>query len=250
MKQSQRPNLSQFSHEPETAFESYKRLGYHIEEGVWSSDECEALINAAKNFRSAQDGTFAPLMQPHREDPVFLRALRNPKIIAIIEKLVAGRVSGLQSVFYFTKPGTFGFTMHQDNRFVETEPDAFVSAWSAMQDVTPEMGGLVGYSGSHNEPILPTVKTSRSPDTGQDHNAYQEEAVLPAGYEPLDLVVPAGAVLFMHAHFVHSSLQNCSDKFRYSLLLTYVRSGERFRAGANAKRTEVDVYSQIVSRTE
>ncbi len=250
MKQSQRTNLPQFSREPETAFESYKCLGYHIEEGIWSCDECEALIDAAKNFRSAKDGTFAPLMQPHREDPVFLRALRNPKIIAIVEKLAAGRVSGLQSVFYFTKPGTFGFTMHQDNRFVETAPDAFVSAWSAMQDVTPEMGGLVGYPGSHNEPILPTVKTSRSPDAGQDHNAYQEEAVLPAGYEPLDLVVPAGAVLFMHAHFVHSSLHNCSDKFRYSMLLTYVRSGERFRAGANAKRTEVDVYSKIVSRTE
>lgn len=242
--------LAQFADDPEGALRSYCILGYHIEENVWTSFECEALIRAAKTSRSAKDGKFAPLMQPHREDPVFLRALRNPKIIAITEKLVAGHVSGLQSVFYFTKPGTFGFTRHQDNRFVETTPDAFVSAWSAMQDVTPEMGGLVGYPGSHNEPILPTVKTSRSPDAGQDHNAYQEEAVLPAGYEPLDLVVPARAVLFMHAHFVHSSLQNCSDRFRYSLLLSYVRSGERFRAGANAKRTEVDVYSQIVPRTE
>lgn len=242
MNQARRTKLPQFSNDPKAAFESYKALGYHIEEDVWSLAECEALIRAAKTFPSAKDGTFAPLMQPHREDAVFLNALRNRKIVEIIEKLVAGRVSGLQSVFYFTKPGTFGFSKHQDNRFVEAKPDAFASAWSAMQDVTPEMGGLVGYLGSHNEPILPTVETGRSRDLGQDHNAYHEEAVLPAGHEPVDLVVPAGGVLFMHSHFVHSSHQNRSDKFRYSLLLTYVRSGESFRPGFTAKRVEVGVY--------
>jgi ectoine hydroxylase-related dioxygenase (phytanoyl-CoA dioxygenase family) len=158
-----------------------------------------------------------------------------------MERLVSGHVSGLQSDFFFCKPGTPGFAMHQDNRTVQAKPDAFASAWSAMQDVTPEMGGLIGYPGTHREPVLPTVATGRPSDPRQDLNAYREEVVLPPGYEPVDLFVPMGAALFMHSHFVHASHQNHSNKFRRALLLTYIRSGESFRPGCTAKRAEVSV---------
>jgi phytanoyl-CoA hydroxylase len=242
MKKSHHERLPQFSIDAKAAIESYEQLGYHIEENLWTPAECDRLIQAAKSFPSSKDGNFAPLMQPHRESAEFLFALCNPRIVGIAEKLVKGRVAGLQSVFYFMKAGTYGFSKHQDNRFVETKPDAFASAWSALQDVTPEMGGLVGYPGSHKEPILPTVETKLSAEAGQDPNAYQAEAVLPPGYNPVDLVMSAGSVLFMHSHFVHASRQNRSRHFRYSLLLTYIRSGEPFRAGFNAKRAEVDVY--------
>jgi ectoine hydroxylase-related dioxygenase (phytanoyl-CoA dioxygenase family) len=234
--------LPQFATDPEAALESYRILGYHIEEDIWTPLECEALVRAAQNFPLPKDGVFAPLMQPHRQDSIFLLALRNAKIVGIMEKLVSGRVSGLQSEFFFSGPGTPGFAKHQDNRSLEAKPDSFASAWSALQHITPEVGGLVGYPGTHNEPILPTVKTGRAPDRDQDPNAYGEEAVLPACYEPLDLVVPAGSVVFMHSHFVHASHQNRSSGFRYALLLTYIRSGEPFRPGFTAQRAEVNVY--------
>ena len=234
--------MPSFANDPEGALNSYRELGYHIEENVWTSSECEALVRAAENFQSAKDGTFAPLMQPHRLDLLFLSALRNPKIVSIMEMLVSGPVSGLQSEFFFGKPGITGFAMHQDNRAVEAEPDSFASAWSAMQDVTPEMGGLIGYPRTYREPVLPTVETARPPDAGQDPNAYREEVVLPAGYEPVDLYVPMGAVVFMHSHFVHSSHRNRSNQFRRALLLTYIRSGKPFRPGFTAKRAEVQVY--------
>lgn len=234
--------LPQFATDPEAALESYQKLGYHIEENIWTPIECEALIRAAKNIASAKNGAFAPLMQPHRRDSIFLLALRNRKIVGIMEKLVSGRVSGLQSEFFFSAPGTPGFAKHQDNRSVEAKPDSFASAWSAMMDITDEKGGLIGYPGTHNEPVLPTVKTGRVSDPNQDPNAYGEEAVLPPGYEPLNLVVAAGAVVFMHSHFVHSSHRNGSSDFRYALLLTYIRAGEPFRPGFTAKRAEVNVY--------
>jgi len=239
--------MPQFSDDPVLAFDSYKKLGYHIEENLWSSIEREALLRAARSFSSFKSGVSAPLMQPHRQDRLFLRALRNPKIVSIVEKLVDGKVSGLQTEFFFSGPGTPGFAKHQDNRAVEAKPDAFVSAWCAMVDVTPEMGGLIGYPGTQNEAILPTLKTGMVPDPSQDPNAYGEEAVLPAKYEPIDLVVPAGAVVFMHSHFVHASHRNNSKDYRYALLLTYIRSGESFRPGFNAKRAEVDVYQTYVN---
>jgi phytanoyl-CoA hydroxylase len=242
MRERKTKSLPQFATDSEAALESYKTLGYHVEEDIWSPIEREALIRAAKNFSSFKQGISAPLMQPHREDSLFLLALRNPKIVRIVEKLVGGRVSGLQSEFFFSGPGTPGFAKHQDNRSVEAKADAFVSAWSAMVDINPMMGGLIGYPGTHNEAILPTRKTGRPASPDQDPNAYGEEAILPESYEPLDLAVRSGSVVFMHSHFVHASNQNNSSGFRFALLLTYIRCGESFRAGFNAKRAEVAVY--------
>ena len=236
-------HMPSFQTDPEAALESYHQLGYHIEEDMLSADECEAIIRASEDKPEFRDGTFAPLMQPHRVDPVFLTALRNPKIVEIMERLVAGRVSGLQIVYYYGRPGVHGFTMHQDNYFVETKADAFVSAWTPMQDVDAEMGGMVGYPGSHVEPVLPVLQVEDPlKSSGQDPNATREELVLPPGYEPVDLPVPRGAAIFMHANSIHSSNVNKTDQFRRSLVMTYLRSGEPFRPGFTAKREEVSVY--------
>ena len=57
------------------------------------------------------------------------------------------------------------------------------------------------------------------------------------------MIVPQGAVVFLHGHTVHSSHDNRSDRYRHALLMTYIRRGERFRPGRTAGRAEVDVYA-------
>jgi phytanoyl-CoA hydroxylase len=235
--------MPSFASDSEAALKNYWELGYHIETGIWEEEQLDEIIQAAQNFPSFKDGTYAPLMQPHRSDSVFLAALRNPNIVKIMEQLCSGQVSGLQSEFFYGKPGTPGFTKHQDNSFLEAKPDSFASAWTAMQDVTADMGALVGYLGSHREPVLPIVKVeSHDQSLSQDPNANHEEVVLPSDYESLPLTMPRGSVLFIHSHFVHSSGGNTSDRFRSALLLTYIRSGEPFRPGNTAKRSEVELY--------
>ena len=237
--QAKRPT---FASDPEAAIAAYHQIGYHVEPDVWTQEQCHALIRAADRLPTAQDETFAPAMQPHRMEPAFLNALRNPKIVSIIERLVGGRASGLQTQFFFCKPGTPGFALHQDSYYVEAGREVFASAWSALRDITPEMGGLVAYPGSHQEPILPVENTGSDRDAGQDPNAQRLQTVLPEGYEPLALNVPMGSVVFLHGHVVHGSGQNASDRFRYSLLSTYIRCGESFRPGNYACRAEVNLY--------
>lgn len=227
----------------EVALRAYWDLGYHIEEDVWSSYARDRFIFAGEHHYDFKAGVFAPLMQPHRGHSFYSEALQHPKIVAIAEQLCGGKVSGLQSTWYYGAPGTPGFNKHQDNWFVEAKSDVFVSAWSPMQDVTSEMGGVVGYPGTHLLPILPVVEVNRPGSASQDPNATQNEAFLPKNYFGIDLVVPMGAVLFMHSNFVHSTGMNQTDKFRQALLLTYIRQGESFRAGNTAKREEVNVYA-------
>jgi len=235
--------MPSFASDPDAALAYYLEFGYLIEPNIRRPGECETLRRASEQLPSCLDGTFAPAISPHRIDPVFLAALRNPRLVQIMEILLSGRVSGLQSEFFFCRPGTPGFSMHQDNYFVEAKSGVFASAWTPLQDVSPEMGSVIVYPGSHREPILPVVATGRERDAGQDMNAYRQEAVLQPGYEAVHLSVPLGAAVLMHGHLVHASNQNRTNRFRRALVTTYIRSGEYFRPGFTARRTEVDLYS-------
>jgi phytanoyl-CoA hydroxylase len=222
----------------------YAAIGYFIAHDLWTSAEIDKLNRAADELPPFRDGTFAPVMHPHRQHPAFLEALANPQVVAVMEHLLGGPVSGLQTQFFYCRPGTQGFSRHQDNYYVEAPPNAFASAWTALQDVTVENGALIFYPGTHREATLPV---EACPDhriqDGQDPNANKVQAVLPPGYKGVDCPVRRGDTVFLHGHTVHSSHPNRSDSFRRALLMTYLRRGVPFRPGNNAKRSEVDVYS-------
>ena len=233
----------QFRDDPDAALARFREVGFHVEYGVWRPRECAALIAAAEALRKASGVDYAPLMQGHRTDPVFLGALRSPEIVRVIERLVGGVASGLQSQFFFGCPGTRGFARHQDNSFVRAGPDVFAPAWSALTEVAPESGGLYVYPGSHREPILPVRMLEGAPWANQDPNAANHETIVPDGYTPLDVWSPKGSVIFLHGNVIHGSYANRSDRFRYSLLCTYIRQGEPFRPGRHARREEVALHA-------
>jgi len=180
-------------------------------------------------------------MMPHREDPTFLKGMRNSKVVEIISTLVGGEASGLQTEFFFCKPGTRGFSLHQDNFYVEAEYGIFASAWCAMTDTYFEKGGLIIYPGTHKEGQLPVQKLSLSNDPNQDPNANNEETVVPSQYQAVNVSIPKGAALFIHGHLVHGSNPNKTDDWRYVLLSTYIKKGSPFRSGRYAKREEVSL---------
>ena len=220
----------------------YEQDGYVVVEQMMANLDCWGLICAADTFPSAVNMVYAPLMQPHRTHALFYQTMCNYKIVSMSEILCGGPVSGLQSVWYYGKPGTPGFNIHQDNYFVESEdPDAFVSVWIPMQDITPEMGGLIGYPGSHQEPQLDMIPVDVPWDVSQDKNATREAVILPAGYQPHQFLMKKGDAVFMHSHFLHGSQSNVSDQFRSALLMTYIKKGTKFRPGFTAKRVEVEL---------
>ncbi|MEQ8396088.1 phytanoyl-CoA dioxygenase family protein [Thalassobaculum sp.] len=233
----------QFGIEPEEARAFYLRHGFLIELDVWSDAECERLNAAALAFPGPEQGDFTPLMHPHRTDPIFLEALRSHKVVALMEGLMSAPLSGLQTEYFFGVPGTSGFSLHQDNYYIEAKPEVFASVWSALTDVSPEKGGLVIYPGTNREPILPTRRLPvRTADHNQDPNAANEECVVPPAYTPIDVSLPRGAVVVLHGHLVHGSHQNRTTLTRNALLSTYIVSGERFRPGSYSKRTEVPLH--------
>src|SRR5262249_51352627 len=159
----------------------------------------------SKKLENYVKGVYCPQMMPHRANDIYLQALRNPKIVASIEKIVAGKPSGLQTEFFYCKPGTKGFARHQDNFFVEAPARAFASVWCALTDVEVENGALIVWPGTHKEGLLPVRKVESAKDAGQDPNANNEETVIPPQYKPLNASVKKGSVVYIHSYLVHAS---------------------------------------------
>jgi ectoine hydroxylase-related dioxygenase (phytanoyl-CoA dioxygenase family) len=223
----------------------YAKNGFVLVDGIWTGEECDHLVGMARSFPGRAENDFRPLMQPQRTAPQFTAAIRHPRVTSLVETLLGGTASGLQIEFFFGHPGTKGFACHQDNYYVEAGSQTFLSVWSAMTDVTPEMGGVFVYPGSHKFGRLPVRKLDGLAGPNQDPNAHNEETILPDSLpkEIVPVSVPKGVVLVLHGDVVHGSLTNASDKFRYALLCTYVRKGMPFRPGRSAKRAEIDLHT-------
>lgn len=221
--------------------EEFEAAGVAIVENVLTPAECSEAIRVACLLSAPQGGSYKPVMQPHRENELFRRLLSHPNLLKLAEAFVHGEPAGLQTEMFFCKPGTWGFAPHQDNYFVRSEPRAFVSAWIPLVDVTPEMGGLYVYRGSHRHGLLPVRNTNLPETDDQDVNGYSRAAVLPKEFVGREqhLSAPAGSAIMLHGDLVHGSNDNVSSNFRYVLLCTYIRAGTTFNPGQHAKRCEI-----------
>lgn len=223
-------------------FDFYNENGYFILENVFTDDECAAFIEAAKGLENYRNGTHRPAMMPHRENPLYLQAMNKKIIVDCMRGIFNGTPMGLQTEFFYCKPGTRGFSMHQDNFFVQAPVGQFASAWCALTDTYAEKGGLIVYPGTHKEGLLPVRKLELAKDAGQDPNANNEESIVPPQYKAVNASVPKGAVLFIDSHIVHGSNPNTTaDDWRYVLLMTYLRQGAPFRAGQYAQREPISL---------
>lgn len=227
----------------EGALARFREEGYFIADNLIPEQTISRVLATALDFPNAKDGTFAPIPMPHRAHPVFLEMMRLPQIVSIVESIVGGRASGIGGEFFFTRPGMPGFVKHQDNTYVQAPADAFVSVWTALCDIDEENGCLLFYPGSHRQGSLPTRFLDHTPVVGQNPGAEAVEAVLEKEIVPMPMVLKRGSAVFFHGDMVHASRPNSSaDRFRYSFLSTYIRSGEPFRPGRLQQRTEVDLH--------
>jgi hypothetical protein len=233
-----------FRDDEKAAIASFQELGFHPEYGFLSHQECDDMLSACETLNNAKNGEYRPVLNPHTENPHFLKVMRDPKVISLMEKIIGGKVSGIQTQLFFGKPGTVGFSIHQDNFFVEAEPaDHFVSTWLALTDVDVENGTIFLYPGAHKEGLLPVRKLSGVAGAGQEYNAANEECIVPEKYQAVTVEVPKGTLIFLHSLVPHGSFNNVSKtRWRHVMLNNYIHQNTPFRSGNSAKRKEIPVY--------
>lgn len=228
--------------DPEKVSEEFFRNGYSIVEGLFSPAEVTAIRTLAERLPGHRSGDYMPAMNPHKEVPELLDVMGDERLLRIMRRLMKGTPQGLQTQYFFCQPGTRGFSAHQDNHYVQAPPDRFASAWLALDDVDSQNGGLIVLPGSQEEPLLDVRPIDQPSTFGQDPNHNRQECIVTKPYTPVDAVVKAGGVVFLHSHVVHWSHHNTStDRFRRALLMTYLSEGAPYRPGYIAKRHPFEV---------
>jgi ectoine hydroxylase-related dioxygenase (phytanoyl-CoA dioxygenase family) len=230
-----------FAQDSVRALAAYLEAGMHIEPDVLDAQTCDELIAIANDFPAVKAGDYRTVLQPHRKADAFLRALHHPRVTGFLSRVLGGKISGIQTQFFYGKPGTPGFQPHQDNRFVNAPPGKFASAWVALTDVSKENGGLYIYPGSFRESLLEVDEVEAPETTLQDANALRLRCHVPSKYTAVDLNMKKGSVAFFDGHTVHGSHANSSRSHRYALLMTYIARGAPFVPGIYAQREEIPI---------
>lgn len=234
-------DIPSFYEDENAAKAFFQENGFHAEYNYIDADQCDFLIKESAKLKNALNGEYRPALNPHTENENFLSIMKSERVLSIIQKLIGGKVSGLQTQFFFGRPGTKGFSIHQDNFFVEAQPaSAFVSTWLALSDVTIENGTIFLYPGAHKQGTLPVRKLEKVVGMGQEYNANNEETVIPAHFQPVAVEVPRGTLIFLDSLVPHGSYDNNSKtQWRQVMLNNYISQGTPFRAGNSAKREEI-----------
>ena len=211
----------------------FKDNGYFIAPGLFDPDEARFLSNHYTQLREGgtYPGDFAgidlasddPLkrfprmIHMHRWDKTSLDWLVDPRIAVHLTALMGREPYAVQTMLYFKPPKARGQALHQDQYYLRVQPGTCVAAWLALDPCDEENGCLQVVPGSHDWPLLCTVKA----DT---HQSFTDVTVpIPAGTPTLPMLMQPGDVLFFNGQVVHGSLPNQSEtRFRRSLIGHYI----------------------------
>lgn len=224
----------------ESMRDSFHRRGYVVARGLFQKNEVDQIKQTFDRIAASGPvpGHFDPVPRqqsggdplkeyprihhPHRFDAVSRRALLHPGVLGCVRDLMGEDTLAAQSMFYFKPPGARGQAMHQDNFYLMVEPHTCIAAWTAIDDVDPENGGLYLIDDTANEPIV-------CPGTADPTLSFTSHLVpTPEGKHAVPCILNAGDTLFFNGNTIHGSGPNRSKgRFRRSFVCHYIPCSTR-----------------------
>lgn len=226
--------------------EFYEKNGYLAAENIIDSQKCDYFLNLYKSHAEKKNNTiFSEMIQIHTEIPETLELMKDKKVVEIVQYILGSEAIGLQSICSFKKPGSpsgkYAWNAHQDNSYIKTDVDSYVSGDIVLDNHEEESGVLYVYPGSHKEKLLP-FEPHKSFNLPDGENPGNRVIDMPTEYEKVDLYLRKGTLLMFHPLVIHGSYSNKSiDKWRPILLMNYVKKGSNFFKGSSVKRVPIEL---------
>ena len=219
----------------------YRRHGFLVVPDLLTGDEVQAFVDHEASG-NAQVGLG---LRAHVEDPMRGYVARHPNVAGVAGQLLGAAPCIVQSMYLAKYAGRSpedaqGISLHQDQRYLPTEPATLMACWVALSDTDPGNGGLCVVPGSHRDPLHDTHQAAspehrswrknyemRDPDGRewiQEMYSFEVDDV-----DSLDirrLTVPRGSGVFFTGMTVHGSYANKSaDRDRLAFAVHYVSEG-------------------------
>jgi ectoine hydroxylase-related dioxygenase (phytanoyl-CoA dioxygenase family) len=244
--------------DPKEYSQKFERDGFLVLEKFFESPLCNDIAAEAEAYYIRQNaplGRVERTMNMHQESPTARRALRDPRLIAILRELLGNEPFFLQSIYFHRGSQQ---PIHSDYIYMSTDPPMqMCGVWVACEDVSRDAGPLTYYPGSHKIPILPinayydaNVDSARA-EIAQNQAAFDakygervkmtgesilgcyfyerwldqiHDALQREGFEPVSFLPKQGDVIIWHANLAHGGSgiadPECSRKSLVAHFLT------------------------------
>jgi phytanoyl-CoA hydroxylase len=227
--------------------EQYREDGYVVAENVLDRSELatlrgklQELLEGARGltghteiydlepFHKPDDPRVRRIKTPHKFFPLFREFVQNPKLLRILQQLLAPAVRLHGSKINIKAPqGGAAVEWHQDWAFYPHTNDDVLAVGVMLDDCMMENGPLMILPGTHTGPVY-------------DHHfeGYFAGAMDPTRYgldlsRSVALTAPAGSMSFHHARVLHASAQNTSNRSRWLLLYEFTAADAWPLSGVN-----------------
>jgi ectoine hydroxylase-related dioxygenase (phytanoyl-CoA dioxygenase family) len=225
--------------------QSYKENGFLVIDGFLSAKACDELIAEADD---AAQGHYTNILNLHVRKEGFFKLLTSPDVLSMADDIQGARMIPIGSIFFFCKPENVleqGSHMHQDNYAAKAPYGSYFVCGVAFDDTDESNGALIVYPGSHKLGDLESTpkKNFDFDQSGKIVKAYPigNEVKIPEGSKPVQLKYSRGSIIFIHGHIVHGAPPNPSKtKWRRKIYLHYIKDGDPFWPGWNARRQIID----------
>ncbi|GEM_PF-2123421 len=224
----------------------FQENGYLIIKDFLSSKTCQELKDAA--HKHAQD-KIHNYLNFHRDIEEFKSLITHSSLHDICDQVLNARMVPIGSIFFFGKPNNpleNGSLPHQDNYAAKAPNGSYLVASLALDVTRKDNGALYVYPGSNKLPELPFVesKNFEYDDSGKLIKNFPigNEVKIPDGYEKLTLEYDPGDLILLHSNIIHGAEKNInsSDKWRHQYYMHFIKDGDPFWPGWNARRQIMD----------
>ena len=201
--------------------EEFSQIGFAVVPNLFTRNEVQALkmesieiLKAVKEETGHVAGNGVHVGLATRS-PVFQNAVRDERILDILERILAPNIEFLSDKVVFKSDSTtFASPWHQDWHYWHGAHK--YSIWVALDDATVENGCLKLFPGSHKSAIVHDGEASDGHGFGNRlrPDAVDESLAITAELE-------AGGAVFFHDLTLHASHPNISGEERWVWIPTY-----------------------------
>jgi len=180
------------------------------------------------------------LDQINKECAFFRSVMVNKKILNIITKIKQRKISAVMSQMIFkekkTKYSKQSWLPHQDNSYPKNKNGNYITINIFLGKSSRINGSLFIYEKSHKFGIFKYKRKI----------SYREKDSKPGNFistkkfKKVDLNFDKGDMLILHGNLIHGSYPNNSNYSRPLYSVSYIVKGEKFIAGLNAQRKELN----------
>ena len=211
--------------------ESYQSAGVLFPVPVFSQSETEYFLACFHALLAALGDGVGPrhLGQSHLHFPWIYDLVRRPAILDIVQDVIGPDILVHSLTPFWKRPHDHTYvSWHQDGHYMALDQSAFVSAWVALTESTPENGCMRVVPGSHRAGRLPHGETALSATNLL--SSGMEVAMSVDDDDAVDVVLRPGELSLHHVNIVHGSNPNESDKWRIGFAIRYVAPHVRQKA--------------------